>query len=245
MGRSRTPFDRRFEGAAILAGLLELSGSPYGPEEVLANFREAREAGQAASDVIPTLFPAEPRFADASDARRLFENLLGLWELAAGPLSLAPQQPRARKPKPAPPGLFLTLPPTGAWMEAAGGYLQGDANARQRLLHSFENRQDALVTFLDEEGLSDEGYGVLRHLAFELHAMLELGCGMAPGRVDPAALMGSPGGDGGPSAFLAYADEALFKAEQDKEAPVPATETAALRGWSRKLVAALWAARRM
>jgi hypothetical protein len=56
--------------------------------------------------------------------------------------------------------------------------------------------------------------------------------------------MGSPGGDGGPSALVSYADEALFEAEQDEEAPVPAGERAALREWVRKLVAALWAARR-
>ena len=63
-------------------------------------------------------------------------------------------------------------------------------------------------------------------------------------RVDPAALMGSPGDDGGPSALLAYADEALFEAEQDEEAPVPPGERAVLQEWVRKLVAALWAARR-
>ncbi len=244
MARSDTPFDRRFEGASALAELLALAGSPYGPEEVLAQFREARKAGLAPADVIPTLFPAEPRFADPRHAQRLFQNLLGLWDVAPGPVSLAPPGPRPKSPKSVPPPPLGGEPPTPAWVEAAGGYIAQDARARQRLLHSFENRQDALVTFLDEQPLSDEGYGVLRHLAFELHAMLELGCGTAPGRVDPAALMGSPGGEGGQSALVSYADEALFEAEQDEEAPVPAAERAALREWVRKLVAALWGARR-
>jgi hypothetical protein len=244
MAHSHAPFDRRFEGAPILAELLELAGSPYGPEEVLELFREARRTGGESSDVIPTLFPEEPRFQEATQARRLFQNLLGLWDLSAGQLSLALPGPRARKAKPTPPEPLAAGNPSPAWVEAAWRYLGEDARARTRLLHSFENRQDALVTFLDAEPLSDEGYGVLRHLAFELHAMLELGCGTAPGRVDPAALMGSPGGDGGPSALVSYADEALFEAEQDEEAPVPAGERAALREWVRKLVAALWAARR-
>jgi hypothetical protein len=243
MSRSNTSFDRRFEGAPILRGLLELAGSPYSPEEVLAHFREAQKAGRAASDVIPTLFPEEPHFADAGQARRLFQNLLGLWDLSPGTPSLSLGAPRPKRPKPVRPEPFGAAPPTLEWVESARRYLALDAAAHTRLLHSFENRQDALVTFLDEQPLSDEGYGVLRALAFELHAMLELGCGMAPVRVDPAALTGSPGGDGGPSALVSYADEALFDAEQDEEAPVPPGERAALQEWMRKLVAALWAAR--
>jgi hypothetical protein len=244
MAERHASFDRRFEGASVLAGLLELAGCADSPEEVLAQFRQARAAGLAAGDVIPTLFSEEPRFQDVTQARRLFQNLLGLWDLSAGPVSVALPGPRPRKVRPLPPGPFGEAPPTAEWVKSAWAYMDQDPRARQRLLHSFENRQDALVSFLDEEPLSDEGYGVLRHLAFELHAMLELGCGMAPARVDPAALMGSPGGDGGPSAFVSYADEALFEAEQDEEAPVPAAERAALREWVKKLVAALWAARR-
>jgi hypothetical protein len=244
MARSDTPFDRRFEGVPVLGELLLLAASPYGPEEVLELFREARKAGRAASDVIPTLFPEEPRFSDPSQARRLFQNLFGLWDASSDELSLSLPGPRPKRPKPVPPERLSEAAPTTEWVESAWRYLDQDARAHMRLLHSFENRQDALVTFLDAEALSDEGYGVLRHLAFELHAMLELGCGTAPDRVNPAALMGSPGNDGGPSALLSYADEALFEAEQDEEAPVPAGERAALREWVRKLVAALWAARR-
>ncbi len=244
MARRTHPFERHFEGAAVLAELLELSGSPYGPEDVLAQFRQARAAGLAPADVLPSLFPGEPRFADPSQAKRLFQNLLGLWDVCLGKVSLALPGPRPKKVKPLPPAPLVGGPPTPEWVDSAFGFLEQDLRARTRLLHSFENRQDALLTFLDEEGLSDEGYGVLRHLAFELHAMLELGCGAAPGRVDPAALTGSPEGDGGPSALVAYADEALFAAEQDEEAPVPAKEAAVLRTWVRQLVAALWAARR-
>ena len=241
---SNASFDRRFEGASLLSELLELAGSPYGPEEVLARFREAQKAGLAASDVIPTLFPEEPRFQDAALAKRLFQNLLGLWDLSPDKVSLAVPGPRPKKEKPLRPAPLEGAPPTSEWVESAWRYLDQDGASRTRFLHSFENRQDALVTFLDEQALSDEGYGVLRHLAFELHAMLELGCGTAPARVDPAALMGSPGGDGGPAALIAYADEALFEAEQDEETPVPPGERAALQEWMRKLVAALWAARR-
>jgi hypothetical protein len=238
-------FDHRFEGAAVLSALLEQAGSPFDVEQVLVTFRESRLAGLAPGDVIPTLFPEEPRFPDAGSAQRLFQNLLGLWDIALGQPRLGGASPRPRKPKPVPPEPLGGDAPSPEWVESAWRYLDQDARARQRLLDSFENRQDALVSRLDEEPLSDEGYGVLRALAFELHAMLELGCGAAPARVNPAALEASPGDGGGPAALLAYADEALFEAEQDEEAPVPAGETAVVREWSRKLVAALWAARRM
>ncbi len=244
MARRALPFERHFEGAAVLGELLELGGSPYGPEDVLAQFRQARTAGLVPADVLPTLFPSEPRFADPGQAKRLFQNLLGLWDVCPGKVSLTLPGPRPKKAMAVPPAPLQGAPPTPEWVDSAWTFLDRDPRARTRLLHSFENRQDALLTFLDEEPLSDEGYGVLRHLAFELHAMLELGCGAAPGRVDPAALMGSPGGDGGPSALVAYADEALFEAEQDEEAPVAAKEAAVLREWVRHLVAALWAARR-
>jgi hypothetical protein len=245
MARSdRRDFDHRFEGADVLAGLLDLAGSPYGPEEVLETFRQGRKAGLAPGDVIPTLFPTEPRFGDPALAQRLFQNLLGLWDLAPGNVSLTTPRPPPKPARPVPPDPLGAAAPTQEWVETAWRYLDTAPRARQRLLHSFENRQDALVTCLDERGLSDEGYGVLRHLAFELHAMLELGCGTAPDRVDPAALEKSPGGDGGPAALLAYADEALFEAEQDEEAPVPAAERAVIRELGKKLVAALWALRR-
>src|SRR5277367_5441766 len=138
MSRSNAPFDRRFEGTGILAELLELAGSPYGPEDVLAHFREAQKAGLAASDVIPTLFPEEPRFGDATLARRLFQNLLGLWDLSAGKLSLALPGPRARKVKPTPPPPFGDGLPAPDWVELAWRYLEEDRRARTRLLHSFE-----------------------------------------------------------------------------------------------------------
>ena len=73
---------------------------PYGPEDVLAHFREAQKAGLAASDVIPTLFPEEPRFQDATLAKRLFQNLLGLWDVSPGNVSLALPGPRPKKERP-------------------------------------------------------------------------------------------------------------------------------------------------
>jgi hypothetical protein len=242
--RDRPHFDRRFEGADILGGLLELSGSPYGPEEVLHAFRDARKAGLPASDVIPTLFPEEPHFADRETAQRLFQNLLGLWDLAPGKVTLTIPEARPKKRKPVPPPPLGGRDPDPEWVETVLRYLEDDPRTRQRLLHSFENRQDAMVSFLDEQGLSDEGYGVLRQLASELHSMLELGCGAAPVRVDPAALEKGPGESRAPAALLAYVDEALFEAEQDEEAPVPARERAAVREGGKVVAAALWAARK-
>ena len=46
---------------------------------------------------------------------------------------------------------------------------------RQRFEHAFENRQDALVSWLDDSGLDDAGFALARHLVGEVFAMLELG----------------------------------------------------------------------
>src|SRR5204863_9822224 len=120
--------------------------------------KEARES------VVPTLFEGEPRFPDPELARRLFQNLLGLWDLLARgqplPMDGSPAEgarARARKPIPERPPPFEGDGPDEAWVEAAWKYLD-EAPEREvtRLEHSFENRQDALAGFLDEQGLQDE-----------------------------------------------------------------------------------------
>jgi hypothetical protein len=97
---------------------------------------------------------------------------------------------------------------------------------------------------LDAAGLTDEGYGVARHLLFELYAMLELGWppGLTP--VNPAALEADTEAPPVPQPLQAYADEALFEAEQDEEQPLPSQELEAVRRLVRRGLAALWSARK-
>lgn len=251
MSRSRdrgADFQRQFEGPLTLDGLLDLSGSSLDTAGVLARMQAAQAEGTAYSDVIPTFFEEEPRFPSPEIARRLYQNLLGLWDLVAEgkPVRLddGPRPPRPKKVKPPAPTPFHPGAPSAEFVEAAWRYLEDDEKSRTRLTHAYENRQDALLGALDAAGLTDEGYGVARHLLFELYAMLELGWppGLTP--VNPAALEADTEAPPVPQPLQAYADEALFEAEQDEEQPLTSQELEAVRRLVRRGLAALWSARK-
>jgi hypothetical protein len=252
MSRSRgrgTDFVHHFEDAQTLDGLLELAGSTCDTYEVLTRMRAARAEGQRHDAVIPTLFPGEPRFASPELAQRLFQNLLGLWDLVEEgkpiPLEQGPRPPRPKKVKPVRPPGFAPGEPGSEFVEAAWRYLEDDEKERTRRQHSFDNRQDALLGALDVAGLTDEGYAVARHLLFELHAMMELGWPPGLASVDPAALeREDTEAPPVPQALAAYAEEALFEAEQDEEHPLSAEELARVRTYVRRGLAAFWHARK-
>jgi len=245
-GRQESEFVHRFESPAVLAELLGIAGSPLDTEEVLNRFRAGRAAGAGANQVIPTLFPEQPRFPHPDVARRLFQNLLGLWDASASPgFRLSGTSPAARRPRPekaerpGPPG---PGEPDASYMDAVRAWLVADRQARERLNDSFENRQDALLSSLDERGLSDEGWGVLRQLAFELHAVLEHADGAAPASVPPEALEGDPATKG-PVELIGLVDQVFARAEQDGTGPVPEAERDTVRTLGRKVLGALWEAR--
>ena len=135
--------------------------------------------------------------------------------------------------------------PTGpdlAYVEAVRAWLATDRRARDRLADSFENRQDALLGSLDERGLSDEGWGVLRQLALELHSVLEHADGAAPASVPPEALEGDSAAKA-PVQLIGLVDQALAPAEQDSPGPVPPAERETIRILGRQIFGALWEAR--
>ncbi len=242
-------FVRHFEGAQVLDGLLELAGTPHDSLTVLTHMRQAHAEGRPSQEVISDLFEKEPRFASPELARRLFQNLLGLWDLVAEgkPVRLeeGPRPPRPKKEKLPPPPLFAPGEPDTAFVEAAWRYLEDDEKARTRLHDAFENKQDAILGALDAAGLTDEGYAVAHHLLFELHAMLELGWPQGLASVAPKAME-----DSGtevppvPAALTAYADEALYEAEQDEEHPLAPEELTKVRTLVKRGTAALWSARK-
>jgi hypothetical protein len=132
-------------------------------------------------------------------------------------------------------------------MDAAWQYLEDiGEKGRTRMQHAFENRQDALLTHLDEVGLSDDGYLVARQLLLELHSMIELGWPPGVASVHEKALAQVPGsGDAAaPEALSAYVEEAIFEAEHDEEAPLPADEAKRVRDTVGRCLSALWRARR-
>lgn len=242
-------FVHHFEGAQVLDGLLELAGTSHDSLTVLAHMRQAHAEGCPSQEVIPGLFGHEPRFESPELARRLFQNLLGLWDLVQEGkqvrLEDGPRPPRPKKQKPEPPQPFAPGEPDPAFVETAWRYLEDDDKARTRLHDAFENKQDALLGELDGAGLTDEGYGVARHLLFELHAMLELGWPQGLASVAPAALE-APGMEAPsvPTALSAYADEALFEAEQDEEHPLSPEELVKVRPLVKRGLTALWSARK-
>lgn len=248
MGK-RTGFEKKFEGEELLGELLSAAGSPYGPNDVIGAFINAKNEGLSASEVIPTLFQDEPRFEDPSLAKRLFENLLGLWELLDREPAEALRQssPRPKKaPKPQPPEPFEGEPDE-AYVEAAWRYLDAleslDKKEWNRLQHRFENRQDALLGFLDEQALSDEGYACARFLLFELCSMIELGWPPGCGTAQPAETSDKSAG-GLPKALVEYVEDSVFEAEQDEETPLRPQEAQRVREVVRVSLAALWSARR-
>jgi hypothetical protein len=247
--RDREEFVHHFEGGEVLQGLLELAGSPLDAAGALERLKAGAAEGKGPGQVFPTLFEEEPRFPDPELARRLYQNLFGLWDLVKDgrPVDLSPPRekaPRVKRPKAVAPPPFAPGEPDEAFVEAAWKYLEDlDDRGMQRHEHSFENKQDHLLGYLDESGLSDDGYGAARHLLFELHAMLELGWPHGIRSVSLAELKG--GGEAKvPPALQAYADEALFEAEQDEEAPLKPPEAAKVRDVVQRGLWALWNARK-
>jgi hypothetical protein len=264
MAREPVELERIFEGAEILDALLRSTGSPLSTHDVLGRMQTAIAEDGFPGDVIPRLFENEPRFADPVIARALYGNLLGLWDLlsqgedpaALGRLPLqtggdapdgvqTPVRPRrAARPPPPPrrPEPFGEAGPDLDFVESAWQYLAVADRERERLAHSFENRQDALLGALDELELPDEADAVARTLLFELHAMLELGWGARVRRLSSADLRTEPSPHLIPPALAAYVDESVFEAEQDEEQPLPPDFGAMVRKVARAGWVALWSA---
>lgn len=172
-----------YEGPEALTALLERAGATITAEEVAARFTAAQEAGEPRAGVIPSLFEQEPRFASPDEARRLYGNLLGLWErLAAGrgPHDDAPEV--VAEPPPPP-----RLPPRGevegtelppALVEVAWRWLAA-APPREvaRLRDRFANVQPDLAAWLDTVELPESGLLAATDLCFEGWMMLELAFG--------------------------------------------------------------------
>jgi hypothetical protein len=235
-------FRPHFDGPEVLNELLAIAGSEHDTEAVAERMREALREGQSHDRVIPQLFDGEPHFPDPDYARRLFENLLGLWELLeeGAPLPKGPRPAKVKPEKAKPPRPLEGKEPDAAFVESAWRHLDDEPRVRERLFHSFENRQDPLLERLDELALTDEGYGVLRLLLSELSAMIELGAQKPLRQVAPEALNEQE--PQVPAALWAYAEEAIFEAEQDEEAPLEAKEAETVRTWAKRSLAALWRA---
>jgi hypothetical protein len=240
--REEGDLDRRFEGRARLEKLLSDAGCVADAQDVAAAFQDAQKNGVPASVVIDALFDDEPKFTDPADARALFGNLFGLWDLLAAGEKVDLEKPPARErtpkpPPPEPPEPFGDAP-DDAWVERGWKLLDQSKKDRQRLSDAFENRQDALLSWLDQSGLDDHAFSVAREALFEAFALLQLGglnvAAARPGR-EPVEV---------PAALTSRAEEHLFEAEHDEAHPLSEAALEAARQSVQAGLSALWAATR-
>ncbi|MFO0597913.1 MAG: hypothetical protein U0228_21605 [Myxococcaceae bacterium] len=222
--------DRSFEGRAVLEKLLTASGSLADAEDVAGAFEKAIAEGVPAPVVIQALWEDEPRFESPRDAARLFSNLLGLYELLAEgkKVDLTKPGPKAKREKASKPEPFGAEGPTDEFVEAAWRWFEDFPKERQKLEHSFENRQDMLILWLDDAGLSDAGFALSRHLVGEVFAMLELGGKKTP-TVHGEDVPKKAKLETLPAALTSWLEEAVFEAQSDDEQPLPEAEAAKVR----------------
>ncbi len=187
-----------YEGPEALTALLGRAGSPHAAEEVADRFAQALAAGQERSQAIPALFPREPRFASPEEARRLYQNLFGLWARVAAGRGAEAGELEATEPEEADPA---PLPPLSERGAVAGDRLPADlveatwrhlealprAEAR-RFRHRFESAQPDLTAWLAAAELPESGGAAALDLCFEAWAMLDQAFGDRIGRAPWSAL---------------------------------------------------------
>jgi hypothetical protein len=165
-----------YEGPEVLTALLARAGCPHGTEEVAEHFRVAAAAGEPRSDVIPALFPDEPRFDTPDAARRLYANLFGLWDRVAAGLGVDADAPALAEPAPVAPDRGSVegrvLPPD--FVEACWRWLAAlPGREMTRLRDRFQNLQPDLDAWLGEVEVPDSGGLAAHDLVFETWAMMD------------------------------------------------------------------------
>ncbi len=195
-GRRKGPSDQEakgivpaYEGPEVLESLLAAAGSPLRTEEVAERFSGAQRSGEARGEVIPSLFPEEPRFPSPEAARRLYANLFGLWERIAaglGPIDDAPELvPGPPSLRPQPRGTLEGSLLTPELVESMWKYLAAlPEREAQRLRDRFETAQPDLAAWLDQVALPEAGALSASDLIFETWAMYDQAFG---DRLDAAA----------------------------------------------------------
>ena len=179
-------FAPAYEGPEVLSSLLAQAGSPYGAEEVAEHFRGAQAAGEPRGDVVPALFPDEPRFGSPDEARRLYANLFGLWDRVATGLGAVDDAPAVVETAP-PPGRGSVdgRELTPGFVEAAWRWLASlPERETARLRDTFANTQPDLDAWLGEVELPDTGGLAAHDLVFETWAMMDRGFDDRLGTVD-------------------------------------------------------------
>ena len=233
--------DRSFEGQEVLQKLLTQSGSLADVDDVAEAFKKAVKERVPAPVVIQALWEDEPRFSSPDEAAQLFGNLLGLYELieSGGKLDLKMKAVTAKREKAVKPEPFGEAEPDDHFIEAAWRYFDDFPKERQRHEHAFENRQDALVSWLDDSGLDDAAFALARHLIGEVFAMLELG-GRQVETIDERKLPKTASLDALPKALSEWIEESLFEATSDESHPLPEAQAEQVRDLVARVAVMMW-----
>ncbi|RMG15696.1 MAG: hypothetical protein D6729_12210 [Deltaproteobacteria bacterium] len=239
--------DARYEGEAVLADLLRAAGCDLSVEEVRFEFEAALEEDEETrpGDIIPLLFEREPRFRSTDEARRLYQNLFGLWnEVRAArrggalPILETPAPP----PAPPPEGAVEGREVPAAYVTYVAQVLLSDPRAQRRAEDRLENRQPELVAWFrdalaDAEPQAEEfglGLCVVAHEAFR-HAF-----GPRLGVASSGHATGEVGGAAEPQpALAAYMEDALDEAMEVEEEPLCEADRALLSRLLRRVRLAL------
>lgn len=262
-GRARKAprLDRIYEGIDILDALLVEAGAEVDGRQAIARLATAVAERRPAAEVIPALFPSEPRFADRDMAMRLYGNLFGVWDLL-----LAGRSPEdlaaARAPAPPPVGEELG-PEEGGPMEyalPARGSIPGEMvpfevvegtwqmleslpeREERRRLDRYENVQSELVAWIqDLEDLSDLGREALAYICFELAQMFDHAFGPRFGSVRLEDLL-----DASPEEAerlqpyaVDYLVECLDEAEEEDAEGLSAEERERIEALGRRAIVAM------
>ena len=175
-----------YEGPEVLTALLARAGSPHEAGEVAEHFRVASAAGEPRADVIPSLFPEEPRFESPEAAHRLYANLFGLWDRVAAGLGIDADEPVLVEAPVAPErGSVDGRVLTPAFVEACWRWMASLPEREvSRLRDRFQNLQPDLDAWLSEVELPETGGLAAHDLAFETWAMFDRGFDDRLGDVD-------------------------------------------------------------
>ncbi len=265
--RERTPgpsLDRRYTGAELLDRLLARVGAEVDTKGTVARFAAAIAEGKQAPEVIPKLFPKEPRFGGPEDALALYGSLLGLWDLledGADPAEVLARTPPA-PPEPEPGDDDEGEPPEDAFaaelpergsiaappvppehVDATWrGLAELPPRERRRRQDRYENVQSELAQWASaQDDLSPPAQETLALLCSELHEIFDLAFGDRLGRVSLKALFAADASraEALEPAATAYVGMALDEAEAADEDPLDPYERPRAEAAARKAVVAL------
>lgn len=240
-GEKARRIERVYEGEAVLAGLLKASGCRLSVSDVQEEFLAALEEGSPSAEIIPLLWEGEPRFKGADEARRLFGNLFGLWDLVARELG---EEDEAVEQDP-------NAPLGPRFVERAWGELDGlSEREHQRERDRFDNLQFDVAAWVFErtKGQSEIAQELAQDLAFEMWFIATRARGdERVVRLKRAALEAAFNdadriAEEPEPALAALVSAALWEQAADEERPLPEDDIAAVEGVLRALRAGWGAA---